>query len=120
MRIAFGFALIAILFGACGDDLEGETLIGATCAKSAECGVAGVCVMGAQGLCSRKCQFPGALQECPLGSYCHTETVETSEETLHDLTLCFPSCKADPDCREGYECTGASGGSGKVCVPSKD
>jgi hypothetical protein len=118
MRTVLGFALF-ILFAqaACGDDLDGESLIGATCKVSNDCDVTGVCVLGKDGLCSLKCEFPGAPQQCPLGSYCDERTVESTDETVQSMTLCFPACKASSDCRDGYECKSVTDGSGKVCVP---
>lgn len=122
MRKMLGFApLFVLLVGsACGNDLDGETLIGATCESADDCGVTGICVVGEEGLCSRECRNPGTAQECPLGSYCHRERVETTDMTLSEMTLCFPACKGDADCRTGYKCKGVSSGSGKVCVPESD
>lgn len=121
MRTVLGFALsILITQVACDDNLERETLIGATCAKSNECGVAGVCVLGKDGLCSLKCDNPGRPQECPLGNFCDERTVETWDDTLQPLILCFPACKADTDCRDGYECRDVTNGAGSVCVPAEN
>jgi hypothetical protein len=121
MRIVLGFALsILITQAACGDSLERETLVGATCVKSDECGVAGVCVLGKDGLCSVKCDSPGKQQQCPLGNFCDERTVETWDDTIQPLKLCFPACKANADCRSGYECRDVTAGLGKVCVPTED
>jgi hypothetical protein len=112
-------SLIALLgFAACGDDLESETLIGATCEDTEDCDVAGVCITSSSdGMCSMACETAGAPQQCPLDTYCDSVHVETAEDTLSDMTLCLPACTAKTDCRSGYECTGVSGGSGKVCKP---
>lgn len=118
MRIVLGLAyVLGFVCFACGNDLDGETLIGQTCEKSDDCDVTGVCVRGEEGLCSRSCVNPGAPQECPLGSYCHRERVETDQDAAGEMTLCFPACKVDVECRSGYKCKGVSSGSGKVCVP---
>jgi hypothetical protein len=120
MRTLLGFALLLSIVPACGDDLEGETLIGATCKESNECDVTGVCVIGGDGLCSLKCQFAGRAQQCPLGSYCDDRVVETADETLQPMTLCFPACQRNADCRSGFECKNVTTGAGKVCVPNED
>lgn len=120
MRTLLGFALLISIAPACGDDLEGETLIGATCKRSDECDVTGVCVQVGEGLCSIECKFPGQAQQCPLGSYCDERTVETPEKTLQPMTLCFPACKSNSDCRSAFECRNTTAGSGKVCVPKED
>lgn len=118
MRTVLGFAFSVLLMqAACGDDLDGETLIGATCKASKDCDVTGVCVIGREGLCSLKCEAPGVAQQCPLGSYCDQRTVETADETIQPMTLCFPACKSSSDCRDGYECKTVTAGSGEVCVP---
>jgi hypothetical protein len=111
---------LAVLLGlaACGDDLSSESLIGATCKKTEDCDVTGVCITSSKdGMCSMPCKVPGAAQECPLGAYCDSVRVETDEFPPDDMTLCLPACTAKTDCREGYECTGVSAGSGKVCKP---
>ncbi len=115
-------ALCSICFAswaiACGNDLDGETLIGSTCKTEDDCDVAGVCVTsGEDGLCSAKCRFPGAAQECPLGSYCDERQVETSEDAEAAMILCFPACNEQRDCRAGYNCRPVTEGEGKVCVP---
>jgi hypothetical protein len=120
MRTLLGFAFLISITAACGDDLEAETLIGATCKKSDECDVTGVCVLGGDGLCSLKCEAPGQSMQCPLGSYCDDRTVETADDTLQPMTLCFPACKGNSDCRDGFECKGVTMGAGKVCVPAED
>jgi hypothetical protein len=109
---------LSLAFAACGDDLESETLIGATCEETEDCGVEGVCITsGRDGMCSRACEDPGALMQCPLDTFCDSMNVETAEDTLSDMTLCLPACTQTTDCRTGYECTGVSGGSGRVCQP---
>ena len=42
---------------------------------------------------------------------------ETDDQTLSEMFLCLPACTAKTDCRSGYECSGVSGGVGKVCKP---
>jgi hypothetical protein len=121
MRTVLGFALsILVTQAACGDDIDSETLVGATCSTNEDCDVTGVCVVGHGGLCSLKCQSPGVQQQCPLGSYCDERNVETSDETLQKQVLCFPACKGNADCREGFKCEGVTKGAGKVCVPEAD
>jgi hypothetical protein len=121
MRMLLGFALsILITQAACSDSLDRETLIGATCTKSNECDVTGVCVSGKDGLCSLKCDSPGKLQQCPLGSFCDERTVESADETIQPMKLCFPACKANADCRTGYDCRDVTAGLGKVCVPAEN
>jgi hypothetical protein len=122
MRMLLGFALsVLITQAACsGDDLTRETLIGATCTSAKECDVTGVCILGKDGLCSLKCDSPGQPQQCPLGAYCDERTVETSSETIQPMTLCFPACKANAECRTGFECKAVKNGSGKVCVPPEN
>lgn len=123
MRKLFGVApyLLVFICLACGNDLDGETLLGATCESSEDCDVAdGICVRGGEGMCSRSCENPGAAQECPLGHYCDRGQVETTEdEVARDMTLCFPACKAQTDCRVGFKCKGVSSGAGKVCFPDE-
>jgi hypothetical protein len=119
MRTLLGFAFL-ITITACGDDLGGETLVGATCKESKECDVTGVCVLAGDGLCSLECEAPGQAQQCPLGSYCDERTVETADDTIQSMTLCFPACKSNSDCRDEFECKSVTMGSGKVCVPSAD
>jgi hypothetical protein len=120
MRMMLGLALyvLASSVSGCGDDIEDETLIGATCESNDDCDVTGVCVKGPDGLCTLPCDNPGAAQECPLDSYCDSQNVETDGES-GDMTLCFPACDSDRDCRNGYQCNGVSSGSGKVCSPKK-
>jgi hypothetical protein len=120
MRVLLGFALLIFIAPGCGDDLEGETLIGATCKRADDCDVTGVCVLGGDGLCSRTCDSPGQAQQCPLGSYCDERVVETTDDTLQSMTLCFPACKSNSNCRSGYTCKSVTAGSGRVCVPSED
>jgi hypothetical protein len=120
MRTLLGFALLfmAATSVACGDDLDGESLVGATCSKADDCDVSGVCVSGKDGLCSLHCEAAGQPQQCPLGSYCDDREVETSDDARAQMTLCFPACNANSDCRGGYSCKGVTKGSGKVCVPN--
>jgi hypothetical protein len=111
---------LAVLLGfaACGDDLSSEGLIGATCEKTEDCDVTGVCITSSRdGMCSMQCDTPGAPQQCPLGAYCDSVNVETSQFPPSEMTLCLPACTAKSDCRSGYECNGVSSGSGKVCKP---
>lgn len=108
-----------ILVAACGGASGAETLIGAPCESAEECDVTGVCVTdGRDGVCTQRCMAPGQPGECPLDSYC-TRGEFTSADSGEKLTrtLCFPACKAQSDCREGYECNGVSSGPGKVCTP---
>jgi hypothetical protein len=121
MRMVLGFALsILTTLAACGDDIEGETLVGATCSTAEDCDVTGVCVVGNGGLCSLECQSAGEPQQCPLGNYCDEQTVETSDKTVQKMLLCFPACRVSADCRDGFGCVGVKKGSGKVCVPKED
>ncbi|HKP55775.1 MAG TPA: hypothetical protein VJV78_03615 [Polyangiales bacterium] len=114
--VLFGF--FSLGFAACGDDLDGESLIGATCKEQEDCDVTGVCITsGKDGMCSMECDAPGAPQQCPLGAYCDTVHAETNDDLPADMTLCLPACSNKDDCRSGYECTGVSSGSGKVCKP---
>lgn len=111
---------VLLVLAACGDDLDSETLIGATCKKTEDCDVTGVCITsGKDGMCSMPCEVPGAQQECPLGTYCDRVNVVTKKDkdTRSEMTLCLPACSAQSDCREGYECTGVSNGPGKTCKP---
>lgn len=118
MRTLLGFALVSMLLTACGDDLDGESLIGATCSNADDCDVSGVCVLGKDGLCSLRCQVAGLQQQCPLGNYCDDREVETSDDPRSQMTLCFPACKSNSDCRTGYSCQSVTKGFGKVCVPA--
>jgi hypothetical protein len=100
----------------CGDDLDGETLIGLPCNESSECDVTGICVTsGKGGLCVMPCDFPGMAGQCPLGSYCDRQEVEVDEGAASSMTLCFPSCDSQGDCRDGYRCEEVVEGYGKVC-----
>jgi hypothetical protein len=121
---ALGFLLLlasTLVVLGCGNDLDGETLIGAPCAEDSDCDPgAGVCITTVEpGLCSQPCDRPGAAQSCPLGAYCDEQQVETATDTEAKMTLCFPACDRDSDCREGYACNGVSEGPGKVCSPKK-
>lgn len=122
MRMVLGCALSMLMTqAACGDDIEGESLVGATCSSNGDCGVAGVCVSSRkEGLCSVKCESAGQLQQCPLGNYCDARTVETETETLQAMVLCFPACKSNADCRAGLACEDVTKGFGKVCVPDEN
>jgi hypothetical protein len=121
MRTVLGFALsILTMLAACGDDIEGETLVGATCSTADDCDVTGVCVLGNGGLCSLECNSAGQAQQCPLGNYCDEQTVETSDKTVAKMLLCFPACRANADCRDGFKCDNVKKGSGKVCVLAED
>jgi hypothetical protein len=108
------FAAIA----GCGDDDHGgETLIGVPCEKSSECDVTGSCVTsGKDGLCTMPCDAPGAAGQCPLGSYCDRREVEVDGDEASAMTLCFPSCENQDDCRDGYECDEVVAGHGMVCI----
>ena len=119
MRTLLGLTLLILLTQvACGDDLEGETLIGASCKHASDCDVGGVCITtGTDGLCSQECRNPGQAQECPLGTYCDEQNVETTDATQQSMTLCFPACENDDDCRDGYKCNNVNVGHGKICVP---
>ncbi|HKU40569.1 MAG TPA: hypothetical protein VJR89_20555 [Polyangiales bacterium] len=112
-------ALAVLVLGAgCGDDLDSETLIGATCKKTDDCDVTGVCITTGAGMCTLPCEFPGRAQQCPIGSYCDELKVETADEDeASTMILCLPACDGKSDCRDGYECTGVSAGPGKVCKP---
>jgi hypothetical protein len=102
---------------ACGGDDTNLTLIGATCKKSSECDVTGVCITdGKDGLCSLSCTSPGAAGACPVGAYCDRGQFTTDQES-GEQTLCLPACTKQSDCRDGYECNGVSSGPGKVCQP---
>lgn len=117
---SFALSLAVVCVAACGNDLDGETLIGATCKRASDCDVTGVCITsGDDGLCSLKCQNPGIQQECPLGAYCDDRKVATNDAAEQQMTLCFPACQSNDDCRSGYECNGVSSGPGKICVPKK-
>jgi hypothetical protein len=119
MRIFLGLMVVlASVWSGCGDDDGNGTLIGATCADSDECGVAGVCVTdGTGGLCTLPCQTSGGIGECPLESYCDRQNVSVDGDAASEETLCFPACEDDDDCRDGYKCTGVSSGPGKICQP---
>ncbi|HEX7478698.1 MAG TPA: hypothetical protein VF331_12890 [Polyangiales bacterium] len=110
---------VSALLAACGGGSSGNgTLIGATCARSVECGPAGICVTtGKDGQCALSCQVSGGAQECPLGTYCDRESVKTDLDPKSDMVLCFPACLTNANCRDGYECKGVSSGPGKVCQP---
>jgi hypothetical protein len=83
------------------------------------CGPAGVCITsGKDGECALPCQVPGGVGECPLHTYCDSENVTTdTHKQESDMTLCFPACTVDADCRDGYKCKGVSSGPGKICAP---
>jgi hypothetical protein len=108
----------AWLLSACSSGGGSETLIGATCHNSDECDVAGTCVTdGPDGICTQSCRVPGGAQECPLNSYCDRAELTSDTAAKSEMTLCLPACKAQGDCRDGYSCSGVSGGPGKVCRP---
>jgi hypothetical protein len=110
--------LIGLCLVACHDGGGAGTLIGATCNDSAQCDVAGVCVIdGKDGLCALPCQSPGAVGECPFGTYCDRGSYTTDTQDKSELTLCLPACTDKVDCRDGYDCKGVSSGPGKVCQP---
>lgn len=108
-----------ILLGACGGTDGTETLIGYPCEDSDQCDVTGVCVTdGRDGVCTQTCMVPGGAGQCPLGSYCtRGEYTAAGQDEPSTRTLCFPACKEQSDCREGYTCNGVSSGPGKVCLP---
>lgn len=119
--LSLALSLAVVCVAACGDDLDGETLIGATCKRASDCDVTGVCITTrSDGMCSLKCSNAGVLQECPLGTYCDDQNVATTEAEEQQMTLCFPACKSNSDCRSGYNCNGVSSGPGKICVPKKE
>jgi hypothetical protein len=103
----------------CDHNLSGVTLIGEPCGSSLECGAAGVCVTGQNGLCALPCDVSGDPNECPGGSYCDRESLASDTANKQDMTLCLPACLDQLDCRSGYDCKGVSGGNGKVCTPKK-
>jgi hypothetical protein len=109
-----------LLAAACGGGGGAETLIGAPCESADDCDVVtGVCITdGEGGICTQTCTAPGAAGVCPVGSYC-TRGAYTSAKLGAEgtLTLCFPACKEQSECRDGYECNGVSSGPGKVCTP---
>jgi hypothetical protein len=111
-------ALAWCLFG-CGSSADGHlTLIGATCERSEECDVLGVCVTdGKGGLCASPCRVPGGAQQCPLGAYCDRASLTTDINEMSEMTLCLPACDNKTACRDGYECKDVNGGPGKVCRP---
>lgn len=113
------FLLGVILASACGAASGSETLIGAPCESPDECDVTGVCVTdGRDGMCTQTCMVPGGAGQCPLGSYCtRGEFTSATQDTAGTRTLCFPACKEQSECREGYECKNVSSGPGKVCTP---
>jgi len=109
---------LAWLLIACSGDDGAETLIGATCESAADCDIEGVCIVdGPGGMCSQRCADPGQAGACPLGSYCDRKPLTTDTDERAEMMLCLPACKSQDDCRDGYECTGVSGGPGKVCQP---
>jgi hypothetical protein len=113
------FYMGLVLVAACGGASGSETLIGAPCESADECDVTGVCVTdGRDGICTQTCMRAGYPGECPLGSYCTSGafTSAASDETV-TRTLCFPACKQQSDCREGYQCNDVSSGPGMVCTP---
>jgi hypothetical protein len=111
----FAIAVAIILLG-CGGHQGNGTLIGATCTSSTECGAAGVCTTsGKDGSCSLPCDVPGGVAQCPLGTYCDRENVQTDTAPKAEMTLCFLACTDNTACRSGYECKGVHGGPGKVC-----
>ena len=116
--LGLGLCVFALAVSGCGNDIEGETLIGQTCESNDDCDVTGLCVAGEEGLCTLPCRNVGAAQECPLNTYCDRQNVEVEGEE-DARTLCFPACNSDRDCRSGYQCNGLSQGPGKVCVPKK-
>jgi hypothetical protein len=94
---------------ACTSSGGAETLIGAPCTTADECDPAGVCVTdGPDGMCTQTCMAAGYPGQCPLGSYCTAQG---------GRLLCFPACKEQDECREGYTCSNLSSGPGMVCVP---
>jgi hypothetical protein len=108
-----------LLLSACGSSGGSETLIGYPCDNADECDVTGVCVKdGKDGMCTQKCISPGGAGQCPYGTYC-TRGEFTSDQGEAVMTLCFPACKEQRECRDGYECNGVSSGPGKVCQPKK-
>ena len=110
-------AWLLLLVG-CGGDAGSETLIGYPCKTSDDCDVTGVCVTdGKDGMCTQKCISPGGAQQCPYGTYCTRSEYASDKQDKVSMTLCFPACKEQSECREGYECTGVSSGPGKVCQP---
>jgi hypothetical protein len=117
MRHWLAVAVLAGALAACGDDLDSETLIGATCKKADDCDVTGVCIKAGDGMCSLPCDVPGAAQQCPVGTYCDSVNVETTDQDKSEMTLCLPACSSKSDCRDGYDCKGVSSGPGKVCKP---
>src|SRR5437868_1625883 len=88
---------------ACGDSDDNDgTLLGATCESSEQCGPEGICITGGEdGMCSFACMNSGSPGQCPLGSYCDREQTET-DLGVGEMTLCFPACDSNDDCREGY------------------
>jgi hypothetical protein len=109
-----------LLAAACGGSGGSETLIGAPCKTQDDCDVVtGVCITdGDDGICTQTCSAPGAAGVCPVGSYCtRGEYTSAEQDSAATLTLCFPACKEQSECRAGYECNGVSSGPGKVCTP---
>jgi hypothetical protein len=116
IRTAFFGALAMVC--ACGGASGSETLIGAPCESSEECDVTGVCVTDAEGgICTQRCMVPGGAGQCPLGSYCTEESLTSDTLNKSIMTLCFPACKRQSDCRDGYRCANVSDGPGMVCQP---
>lgn len=73
---------------------------------------------GQDGMCTQLCMRPGYPGECPLDSYCTLgEFTPSTAQDKQTRTLCFPACKQQSDCREGYACEDVSSGPGKVCTP---
>jgi hypothetical protein len=123
MRIWCAVILGLGLSSGCSNELDGNngTLIGLSCKTADDCDVAGVCITdGKGGLCSQTCMYPGRAQECPFGSYCDQAELTTDSAETSEMTLCLPSCKANSDCRPGYECSDVFGGPGKSCHPKPD
>jgi hypothetical protein len=120
MKLALATVACCIWFASCGDaGRSAASLVGLPCETSDECDVSGVCVTdGEGGLCALDCEEPGSPLECPYGAYCDRGEFTTDRTDKRELTLCLPSCKAQSECRAGYECTGVNGGPGKVCRPN--
>jgi len=94
-----------------------ESRVGQACSAAAACGPAEQCLVGEPGgLCVKPCTTSGSPGECPTGTLCDRDSFLGDDgRTEQVLTVCLRQCEKDDQCRQGYKCSGVSGGSGKVC-----
>jgi len=84
--------------------------LGAPCTANPDCQPGHLCLTAAPGgMCTHSCSFLGAgLSECPAGSVC---------AAVSGSQVCAPICTGANECRDQYECNGASGTTVKACKP---